>query len=220
MPRFTMSRSAILAGALGAAAFALLPGKQTVMAQDDLSPPDFSDEFPSDQLDGEQDSEPAETTPEMQASLDRIDDVIDALDGEAQRTGNNWQFTLDEQIMMVVTDTAAGRMRIITPIAMAGELPDGAMQRLMQANFDTALDARYAVGQGLVWGAFVHPLDSLTTRDFASGILQTKSLADTFGTTFSSGALNYGGGDSGAIIDEQLKELLDELEERERRDAI
>ena len=84
----------------------------------------------------------------------------------------------------------------------------------MQANFDTALDARYAIANGLVWGTFIHPLDSLTTRDFASGILQTKSLADTFGTTFSSGALSYGGGDSGAIIEDQLKELLDELEKR------
>lgn len=212
MPRFTMSRAAILAGALGAAAFALLPDKQFAMAQDNLPPPDFSDALPGE--------ETAEITPEIQASLDQMAEVIAALDGEAERTGNNWQFTLDERVMMVVTDPAAARMRIITPIAMAGELPEGALQRLMQANFDTALDARYALGQGLVWGAFIHPLDSLTTRDFASGILQTKSLADTFGTTFSSGALNYGGGDSGAIIDEQLKELLDELEERERRQAI
>ena len=105
-------------------------------------------------------------------------------------------------------------MRVITPIAPVDALPEEALMRLMQANFDTALDARYAVGQGLVWGAFIHPLDSLTTRDFASGVLQTHTLAETFGTTFSSGALNYGGGDSGAIIDEQLKELLEELEQR------
>lgn len=114
--------------------------------------------------------------------------------------------------MLVVTDPNAGRMRIITPIALIAELPEGAMARLMQANFDTALDARYAIAQDLVWGAFIHPLDSLTQRDFASGILQTHSLGETFGTTFSSGAISYGGGDSGGIIAEQLKELLEELE--------
>lgn len=174
-------------------------------------PPTVSDDF-SDLEEAE--PETPEIAPEMQAVLDQMDEVITALDAEAERNGNNWQFTVEERMMIAVTDTSAGRMRVITPIAPVDALPEEALMRLMQANFDTALDARYAVGQGLVWGAFIHPLDSLTTRDFASGVLQTHTLAETFGTTFSSGALNYGGGDSGAIIDEQLKELLEELEKR------
>ncbi len=48
--------------------------------------------------------------------------------------------------------------------------------------------------------------------DFASGILQTHSIGATFGTSFSSGAISYGGGDSGAIFEQQLEELLKELE--------
>lgn len=155
---------------------------------------------------------PAEISPEMTAVLGQMDDVIKALDSKAMRTGNNWQFTLEERVMLVVTDANAGRMRIITPIALIADLPEGAMARLMQANFDTALDARYAVAQDLVWGAFLHPLDTLTQRDFASGILQTHSIGETFGTTFSSGAISFGGGDSGAVFEQQLKELLEELE--------
>ena len=173
------------------------------------APDDFSSEADAPE------AEAPEVAAEMQVVLDQMNEVISALDGEAERTGNNWQFTIEERNILVVTDTNAGRMRIITPIASAEALPEGAMRRLMQANFDTTLDSRYAVADGLVWGTFIHPLDSLTTRDFASGILQTKSLADTFGTTFSSGALNYGGGDSGAIIEDQLKELLEQLERRE-----
>ncbi len=155
---------------------------------------------------------PIAVSPEIAAVLDQMDEVIKALDSKAMRTGNSWQFTLEGRVMLVVTDANAGRMRIITPIALIAELPEGAMDRLMQANFDTALDARYAVAQDLVWGAFLHPLDTLTQRDFASGILQTHSVGETFGTTFSSGAISYGGGDSGAIFEEQLKELLEELE--------
>lgn len=155
---------------------------------------------------------PAEVSPEITAILAQMDEVIKALDAKAERTGNSWQFTLKERVMLVVTDTTAGRMRIITPIAMVEDLPEDAMQRLMQANFDTALDARYAVAQGLVWGAFIHPLDTLTTRDFAAGVLQTLSIGETFGTTFSSGAISYGGGDSSAIYEEQLKELLERIE--------
>lgn len=160
----------------------------------------------------EEPAAPVEISPEVTAVLGQMDEVIKALDSKATRTGNSWQFTLEERVMLVVTDATAGRMRIITPIALITDLPEGALQRLMQANFDTALDARYAVAQDLVWGAFLHPLDTLTQRDFASGILQTHSIGETFGTTFSSGAISYGGGDSGAIFEEQLKELLDELE--------
>jgi hypothetical protein len=155
---------------------------------------------------------PAEVSPEITAILEQMDQVIKALDAKATRTGNSWQFTLQERAMLVVTDTSAARMRIITPIALIEDLPEGAMQRLMQANFDTALDARYAVAQNLVWGAFIHPLDTLTQRDFAAGILQTHAVGETFGTTFSSGAISYGGGDSNAIYEQQLKELLEEIE--------
>ena len=204
---FSPVRTFAVIGAAGIVALSI-----PLAAQDDRAPPpDFSDEAEPGPPTGSESDDP-----DMQRVLDDMGEVIAALDSEAERTGNNWQFTLDDTMILVVTDTSAGRMRIITPIAQTLALPDGAMERLMQANFDTALDARYAVGQGLVWGAFVHPLDSLTTRDFASGILQTKSLSDTFGTTFSSGALNYGGGDSGAIIEEDLNRLLDELEQRGR----
>jgi hypothetical protein len=155
---------------------------------------------------------PAEVSPEIAAILEQMDAVIKAIDSKAIRTGNSWQFTLQERAMLVVTDTSAARMRIITPIALIDDLPEGAMERLMQANFDTALDARYAVAQNLVWGAFIHPLDTLTQRDFAAGILQTHTVGETFGTTFSSGAISYGGGDSNAIYEEQLKELLEQIE--------
>jgi hypothetical protein len=157
-------------------------------------------------------ADPVEITPEVSAVLEQMDEVIKALDAKAERTGNRWQFMLQERVMLVVTDTTAGRMRIITPIALTADMPEGAMERLMQANFDTALDARYAVAQNLVWGAFIHPLDTLTQRDFASGILQTHAIGETFGTTFSSGVISYGGGDSGAIFEDQLKALLEELE--------
>ena len=206
---------------IGACALALmLPG--AAFAQDqaepapaptpapspEASPAEKEDEFLLD----EAPAAPAEVSPEITAILEQMDQVIKALDAKAERTGNSWQFTLQERTMLVVTDTTAGRMRIITPIALVEDLPEDAMERLMQANFDTALDARYAVAQGLVWGAFIHPLDSLTTRDFAAGILQTHAIGETFGTTFSSGVISYGGGDSSAIYEEQLKELLERIE--------
>ena len=42
--------------------------------------------------------------------------------------------------------------------------------RLMQANFDSALDARYAVVRGVLWSAFLHPLGSLNDSQFLKGV--------------------------------------------------
>lgn len=194
----------------------LVPGAVSAQDQADATPAPA----PATPTDGDEEfllkevapAAPAEVSPEIAAVLEQMDQVIKALDAKATRTGNSWEFTLQGRSMLVVTDPAAGRMRIITPIALVADLPEGALERLMQANFDTALDARYAVAQNIVWGAFIHPLDSLTQRDFASGILQTHAVGETFGTTFSSGAISYGGGDSGAIYEEQLKALLEEIE--------
>ena len=157
-------------------------------------------------------AESGTVTGQSEAALERIAKVVARVDEDATRDGNSWQLTIDDRQMLVVTDVTAGRMRIMTPIAAIEDLPEGALLRLMQANFDSALDARYAAAQDLVWGTFIHPLPSLTERDFASGLLQTKTVADTFGTTFSSGAITFGGGDSNAIITDQLEELLKELE--------
>lgn len=197
-----------LALMLPGTAFAQQPPEPTPAPSPEAPPPAEEEELLLD----EAPAAPAEVSPEITAVLEQMDQVIKALDAKATRTGNSWQFTLQKRVMLVVTDTAAARMRIITPVAAIKDLPEGAMERLMQANFDTALDARYAVAQNLVWGAFIHPLDSLTQRDFAAGILQTHSIGETFGTTFSSGAISYGGGDSNAIYEEQLKALLEQIE--------
>ena len=153
-----------------------------------------------------------EVAPERLETLNRIAQVVAAIDPDAERQGNNWELTIEDTQLLVVTDVTNGRMRIMTPVASADVLPAEALMRLMQANFDSALDARYAIAQNLVWGTFIHSLDDLTTREIASGLLQTKSLRDTFGTTFSSGAMSFGGGDSNAIIADQLEDLLEQLE--------
>ena len=78
----------------------------------------------------------------------------------------------------------------------------------MQANFDSALDARYAIGQGILWSTFLHRMSSLTVEDFLSGIGQSINIVMTFGTTFSSGEMTFGGGDSNEIHRELIDELL------------
>lgn len=132
------------------------------------------------------------------------------IDRKAVREGNSVRFTAGEHQTVMVADPAADRMRVMVPIAHTADLPAELLMRLLQANFDSALDARYAVANEIVWGVFIHPLGSLGEDEFVSGIGQAVNIARSFGTSFSSGAVVYGGGDSQAL---QLRDFLEELEE-------
>lgn len=156
-----------------------------------------------------------ETTPGPEApmTLARLDEIIRALDPEAQSNGSVWQLTINEVQVLIVTDAAADRMRAITPVAKAGDLTPEDITRVMQANFDTALDARYAIAKDILWSAFIHPLSPLEKDQLISGLGQVVNLAQSYGTLYSSGALSYGGGDSGALQRALIDDLLRKGEE-------
>lgn len=137
-------------------------------------------------------------------TADRLGEIIRRIDDDAEREGGVWRLEVKTLPVTVVTDAANDRMRILIPVARAGDLNPKQMIRIMQANFDTALDARYAIGQDLLWSTYIHPLGALNDEEFLSALGQTVNLAVTFGTTFTSGALIYGGGDSQGILERQL----------------
>ena len=132
-------------------------------------------------------------------TLDRMDRIVTALDPQAESNGTAWQLSVDGLKVMIVTDAAADRMRIMTPVRKAAEMTQQELMRVMQANFDTALDARYAIAQDLLWSTFIHPLSPLERDQFISGLGQVVNLVRSYGTLYSGGALRYGGGDSGAL---------------------
>lgn len=157
-------------------------------------------------------AETAEPSAEALATLDMIDKALKEIDETIERDGNSWQFMLNETQVLVVSDPIAGRMRIMVPIIQADSLNPELLARMMQANFDSALDARYAIANGLLWGTYIHPLINLSEEQFLSGLGQTISIVNTFGTSFSSGTVVFGGGDSQNIIEEQIEEQEEERE--------
>jgi hypothetical protein len=154
-----------------------------------------------------------EAVPEPAMNPERLDAIIRALDPEAQGNGTAWQFTIDGVQVLIVIDARADRMRAITPVARAEDVTPAQMTRMMQANFDSALDARYAIANDLLWSAYIHPLGALEKEQLISGIGQVVNLARSFGTLYSSGGLQYGGGDSGALQRALIDELLKKGEE-------
>lgn len=142
-------------------------------------------------------------------TLETMGDIVKRLDDGAETVREGlWRFTVEKVPVMVVTDEKHNRMRIMVGVRQAKELSDDDLKRLMQANFDSALDARYAIAKDILWAVFIHPFRTLHKKQFIAAIGQTVNLALTYGTTYTSGLLTYGGGDSNAIIQ---RELIDRL---------
>lgn len=145
---------------------------------------------------------------ETAMSNERLGALILRVDENAQGGNGFWQATVAGRTITVITDEKADRMRIISPVAPAESLDPKLMFRMLQANFDTALDARYSIAQGILWSLYLHPLGSLGDEQFLTGIGQVVNLAGSFGTTYSSGGLTFGGGDSNELIQELLEKGL------------
>jgi len=137
-------------------------------------------------------------TPVLEPAMNnqRLAGIIQGLADEVAGRPGYWRFKLHEYPTTVITDERADRMRIIVPVAEVKNIDPEHLVRLMQANFDSALDARYSIAKGVLWSAFIHPLSELSEHQFIDGLAQTVNLAATYGTTYSSGALIFGGGDS------------------------
>lgn len=153
-----------------------------------------------------EETEDEKTYPEM--NNERLDEIIRRLDENTERETGFWKFSVADLSVMVITDENHDRMRIIIPIVEIAELEQEVVHRLMQANFDSTLDARYAFARGVLWSAYIHPLASLTDHEFLTGLGQTVNLVTNFGSSYSSGLLIFGGGDS---KEQQDKALIEEL---------
>lgn len=54
---------------------------------------------------------------------------------------------------------------------------------MLEANFHSALDVRYATSNGLVYAAYIHPLSLLRREEIHSALRHVAKLVKTFGTT-------------------------------------
>ena len=107
-----------------------------------------------------------------------------------------WEFFVNEIPMICMTDEANNRMRIISPIKEMTEVPIEELEKAMEANFHSALDARYAVGEGVMWAAYIHPLKELTKDQAIDAVSQVYSAVITYGTLYTSTELVFPKSDS------------------------
>ena len=141
-------------------------------------------------------------------TAERLGELILSIDDQATLDDTSWFFKVLDLEVVMIYDIGADRMRIVIPIGKTDDLKDGELLRLLQANFDSALDARYAIARGLVWGTYIHPLSTLTDEEFLVGLGQSANIVLTFGNSYSSGLFMFNSGDSAEIEQQKLIEEL------------
>lgn len=114
-------------------------------------------------------------------------------ENEISVKGNVIEFEYRKMLLYCIYDEAHNRMRIISPIKNYSDVGEAEKDRMFASNFHSALDARYAESNGVLYSAYIHPLSPLTQTDVLSAIYQVASLHLSYGTEYSSGLLSFGG---------------------------
>ena len=123
---------------------------------------------------------------------ERMEAIVQSVGSELKGEPGAIEFVFLGVAMVCLSDVRHDRMRIIAPVVEASRLEGEQVARILEANFHTALDARYATSRGILYVAYIHPLGALTEPMVRSALEQVANLRLTFGSTYSSGVLRYG----------------------------
>jgi hypothetical protein len=137
---------------------------------------------------------------------DRLVNTIIQLSDDPSVNGNIVRFVFNQSLMFCVFDERANRMRIVSPIAKAEEFETEHFMQALEANYHSALDVRYAISEGVIYAAFLHPLSSLHEYDLQSALWQLSNAQKTFGTAYTGGSFVFPGGENDAKQAEKKKE--------------
>jgi len=168
-------------------------------------------ELPTDKLENNQTEGP--TVPATDMTLERLTEIVLAIDENAEVRGRAMRLMIAEVGVTIITDPKNNRMRAFVVIQSLDGVNQQLLYRLLQANFDSALDARYAIAKEHILSVFVHPLKELKKDQLIEGLGQVVNLVKTYGTAFTSGGMTFGGGDSRNLHRKLIDELLKKGEE-------
>lgn len=116
-----------------------------------------------------------------------LDSYVTDLEGQP----GFWRGVRNDVPVFVFSDDEHDRMRIMAPIGVVEELDSDLLHVLLQANYDRALDARYAMRGNELWSVVVHPLATLATDDLPAMFDQVTTLVKNTGSTFASTELVF-----------------------------
>jgi len=125
-------------------------------------------------------------------TTDQIDKLLRARFAEVETVEDQWKLQIGGFEVVVIADGESDRLRVMVPVA-AVDRPDSETFRvLLEANFLTTLDARYAIFNNILWAVFLAPLGAVHEHMVDAAITQVVELARTTGSSYSSSAVALG----------------------------
>jgi hypothetical protein len=124
-----------------------------------------------------------------------------------------WHGQRDEVTVYVISDVEHDRMRIMAPVGELRVKDASFLALLLRANFDRALDAKYALRNKELWSVFMHPLSTIAPDDLGTFVDQVVRLVKNTGTTYASSDLVFG------VDDDERLDLEFETDGEEARAA-
>ncbi len=122
---------------------------------------------------------------------DTLSRLFQNLDATVQGESGHWQITLENVRIICLTDEHHNRMRFIAPIREIDGMNADELTRCLEANFHTALDIKYAISDGVLWSAFMHPLAELSEAQAHDALEQVYNGVLTYGNSYSSSNLSF-----------------------------
>lgn len=110
-----------------------------------------------------------------------------------KESDNMIQYSVGKIQLFLIVDEDANRMRLMSPVAEEQKLTDEELKTLLESNFDRALDAKYALSNGLLWSVYAHPLRELYKDQLIDAFNQVRNLVYNYGTSYSSTTMVFGG---------------------------
>ena len=111
------------------------------------------------------------------AEISSILNQLFAAENIQHDTPEVWQVKNSQIHLLVILSEDNSWLRLLTPIASANEA-QSLLPQLLEDNFDTTQEVRYALGQDVLWGVYHHRLESLTTEDLKNAIASLVSLVE------------------------------------------
>ncbi|MCB1746520.1 MAG: hypothetical protein H6977_02725 [Gammaproteobacteria bacterium] len=113
--------------------------------------------------------------------------LLERLDVEAIGGAGQWRAVVGGRAVMVLADPSHGRLRIQAHVTAADALDEALLRRVLEADFATALEARYAIGGTTLWSLYSADLAALDAAGCAAALGQVANLAASFGREYASG---------------------------------
>jgi hypothetical protein len=148
---------------------------------------------------------------------DTLAKLLERLLEDMEGSDGFWHGQRDDVTVYIVSDLEHDRMRIMAPIGELRVTDSGFLSILLQANFDRALDAKYALRKKELWSVFMHPLSTVVPDDLGLYVDQVVRLVKNTGTTYASSDLIFGVSDDERLDleyegeDEEAEEELSEI---------